>query len=207
MKKRMLAVMLPVAAFVALAGTGFGVWVFNETTAANTSADFIVTNAVSVDAVKAVVSGELTLDQEVVVGSANYEAIADKNNTVSLALSADYTGLTGVEGKYSTGTSTYSYTDVTAASAIKFKYEVKTTIAGGLENYIKLATLTGDDKVEVASAANDAETAKTLAVKFAWIEGKKPDTKQEYVDMVTDLKDGGEINFVVTLIDLAAVAA
>jgi hypothetical protein len=199
MKKRMLAVMLPVAAFVALAGTGFGVWVFNSTTAASDSADFIVTNAVSVDSVKVAVSGELTLDQE----GSDAETILDTNNTISLALSADYTGLTGVEGKY---TDKYTYTDVTAASAIKFNYDVKTEIKGGLATYVKLATLTGDDKVEVASASTDEATAKTLAVKFAWVEGAKPTTKDEYNTMVSAIKNSGEINFTVTLTDLAVAA-
>lgn len=212
MKKRMLAVMLPVAAFVALAGTGFGVWVFQTNASASASADYVVTDAVTIDAVSCTVTGSLKLDQEKAVGSDNYESISDDNNSISLALSADYNGLAGQTGE-ATGND-YTYTPGSAETKIKYNYHIVTSVTGSIATYVKASTVNGvafsvdGNDIAMANVNTDLLTKKDVAVKFAWVSTKKPTTMAEYKTMVDALaaKDS-KITFTITVTSLAAVAA
>ena len=99
MKKRMLAVMLPVAAFVALAGTGFGVWVFQNANAVKASASYNVANAVALNGMTVKSTGTVVLDQSAII------------NSVSLAVGVDYEEIKGNFGTADGNTYTYDSND------------------------------------------------------------------------------------------------
>ena len=188
MKKRMLAVMLPVAAFVALAGTGFGVWVFNTTTAASTSADFTVANAVSVDGLK------LTAKDNKIVIDKTGESDSDLALEYTLGATIDIE-----KGAVGTYTSAYAYTDNKTASSLSVKYNFTVTLAGGMETYFDASVATPEGLTLEGGTYNVTYTAdvvesKDFAITLAWKTDKEPATLAEYTTMNADLKDGGQIN-------------
>jgi hypothetical protein len=187
MKKRMLAVMLPVAAFVALAGTGFGVWVFNSTTEAKTSADFTVTNAVSVDGLT--LTGK---DNTIVIDQGTD---ADLSLTYTLGATIDIEK--GAVGTYTAPD--YVYSDVKTASSLSVKYNFTVTLAGGMETYFTASVGTPSGMGHTGATYDveytaDTSESKDFVITLAWVSEKKPDTLAEYKDMRDDLKDGGQIN-------------
>jgi len=199
MKKRMLAVMLPVAAFVALAGTGFGVWVFNNTTAASTSADFTVANAVSVDG--------LTLTAK------DNKIVIDKTGEPDCDLALEYTlGATIDIEKGAVGTYTapdYAYTDNKTASSLSVKYNFTVTLTGGMETYFDVSVATPEGLTLEGGTYNVTYTAnvvesKDFAITLAWKTGKEPTTLTEYTTMNADLKDGGKINIAASVASASA---
>ncbi len=150
MKKNLLAVLLPVVAGVALSGTGFGLWVFNETVSAksigasmelqpainvqnNMNVTLSVTNSVTED------SGEHTkmiFDEE-------YKTKGSW--TVTLTVSITYEQLTGELAKYENGAYDYSVPTYSDQGELptklgRYKITVDNTISTSLANYVKLDT-------------------------------------------------------------------
>ena len=180
MKKRMLAVMLPVAAFVALAGTGFGVWVFNNTNSASASADYTVTDAVAMDG--------LTLD------------LTDKSLTLDQnAFDLQIAGTIGAKidiahGGVGTATAatTNTWEDSTKTATLTANYNVAVT--NGLSTYITVKNV----KVGTAEAQTTGfkfsqswtattNDSKALVINFDW--ASKPSTIDEYKAMVTAIQN------------------
>ena len=175
MKKRMLAVMLPVAAFVALAGTGFGVWVFQNANAVKASASYNVANAVALNGMTVKSTGTVVLDQSAII------------NSVSLAVGVDYEEIKGNFGTADGNTYTYDSNDA-ANTAIKVEYKVEVAISAGLAEYIKCDTIGGEAAgTTMTFASVTADTTDTtdqdLAVVFSWNVGKKPTTLAEFTTM------------------------
>jgi hypothetical protein len=196
MKKRMLAVMLPVAAFVALAGTGFGVWVFNTNSTATAYGDFEVTDAVSMDKmILDLTDKKITLDQDTTNNMSDF-AIGGKIGVTTIDTSKGMVGSANASG-------TYTYTGTgTDMSSLKANYNVTVTVGGGLATYIDVATIKVGTAEAVAAvsgakktfaqtfALTDTSDKKDLAITFKWNDGEKPQTMDAYKKMVTALADG-----------------
>lgn len=151
MKKNLLAVLLPVVAGVALSGTGFGLWVFNETVSAksigasmelqpainvqnNMNVTLSVTNSVSED------SGEHTkmiFDEE-------YKTTGSW--TITLSVSITYEQLIGELANYETDHYVYSEptysadSDELSTKLGRYKITIGNTISTTLATYVKLDT-------------------------------------------------------------------
>ena len=196
MKKRMLAVMLPVAAFVALAGTGFGVWVFNETAVATANASYKIENAVSTG-MTAKATGTVVLDQAAI------------RNGISIAVGVNYEEIKGNFGTANGETYSYGKNDL-AASAVKVEYNVAVALSADLAEYIKCDTIGGEaagttktfDSITVSTTS---DTDQDLAVVFSWADGKKPETAVAYKTMNDKLADE-TIKFTVTATKVALAA-
>jgi hypothetical protein len=194
MRKSLLAVVLPVAAFVALAGTGFGVWVFNTTTESKVGADFVVTNAVSLDGLQASTSGILTLDQA-------DDTFTTQSNVV-LNVKANYEAIQGVKGDAADKSTSYTYTD-NAASGATLKLNIAGVIAGGLEKYVaidSIANVTAGVSAPITLGTTET-VSEDYAVTFKW--SAKPTTLQGYKDMLKDAKTSTVI-FTVSVNSLVA---
>ncbi len=199
MKKRMLAVMLPVAAFVALAGTGFGVWVFNETTAASAGANYTVTDAVAMNGLTlSLTDKELVLDQtasDLQISGTIGATIDMEHGGVGTANAADATKNT--------------WADSTESQTLTAKYNV--AIANGLSEYITVK----DVKIAEADAQTsgfsfaqtwtaDATDSKAITVNFEWT-AKKPSKMSDYTAMIAAIKDKA-IAVTVSVSDVAFAA-
>jgi len=184
MKKRMLAVMLPVAAFVALAGTGFGVWVFNTASSASQVASYNVTNAISVGAISITADdNSITLDQ--------------KNSDLQLKYSTKVTASEVVGGGRTGGTAYSDWANNSAATAdIDVTYNFKVELNEKMSTYLNNATITstassykaGDFVQKYTSVANNTVETETYTINFTW--KAQPNTLAAYNKMLTDLKTG-----------------
>ena len=185
----MLAVMLPVAAFVALAGTGFGVWVFNSTTEAKTSADFTVTNAYSVGAISITADdNSITLDQN----NPDFQLKYVTTSNVTEALG----------GSSAAGESQGAWKDNTTSDTFKVKanYKFEVVLGGGLENYIAIKSINRETSnavtsgtafdVTYSSVTKDSDLTETYDIEFKWNSDKKPATIGAYTTMVDAVKTG-----------------
>jgi hypothetical protein len=198
MKKRIDLLILPIVAFAAIAGTGFGAWYFvTNNTTATAGANFEITAAKSVGDFTVATSGKIILDQTAAmtagVGDANRPALVVTNGDVSTTGSYD-----GVASNNGTSYS-YSYSSGTALDT-KVYYTISCTIGGGLETYVSLTGITNTtDAYKVT--IDGSKVSATLYPQFAWT-AAKPETKAAYDTMVTNCAEG-TIVFTVTL-DTAA---
>ena len=152
MKKNLLAVLLPVVAGVALSGTGFGLWVFNETvTEKSIGASMELQPAINIQnnmkVTLSVTNSESTDSEE------HTKMIFDEEykNTgyweVTLSVSITYEQLAGELAKYDTDTKGYQYSEPTysdqgelSTKLGRYKITVDNTISTPLSNYVKLDT-------------------------------------------------------------------
>jgi hypothetical protein len=201
MKKRMLAVMLPVAAFVALAGTGFGVWVFNETSNVSTHAGYSVTNAYSVGAIilaKGTAAGDDTIT-------------LDQNNPDFQLKYVTTSGVTeALGGSSAAGESQGDWTANAASDTFKVKanYKFEVVLGGGLEKYIAIKSIDRETNnavtsgsafdVTYASVTKNSVLTETYNIEFEWKPDMKPTTIAAYNTMVGDV-DTGTITLTATL--------
>jgi len=213
MKKRMLAVMLPVAAFVALAGTGFGVWVFNTTTAASKDASYNVANAVSVGALTLAPTN--TGDDKIVLdGDTSKEDLTLSYNTTITA--------SEVVGGGKTGGDTYSnWADNDASTTdIDVKYNFKVELKGGLNDYLTAAvacstnkdfSANGTDYVKkYASVKASDKKTETYTITLAWKttgSNVKPTTLDAYNTMLGAMKAVDTGIYITASVVSAALAA
>ena len=147
MKKNALAVLLPVAAGVALSGTGFGVWVFNkDIEAQNAYAGLQVEPAITLESM-----------DEAIVTVTNSNDPDDKNNrvifdqdyigateawTIDIDCTINYSTINGIIGtttKGSTSWDTGTKLDEAAIKAALSKVTVTATpdFKGGVATYVK----------------------------------------------------------------------
>lgn len=216
MKKSLLSGLIPFAAFIALAGSGFGAWVFSSIETATTSANFKVTNAISLSGLTINVdSSSLTLNQS----SSNFSV----KETVSCAVDFE----DGIIGTYDTDNKAYTYDPYTGTNTLNCNYNLKAYVFGGLANYIYPISITYDsDSLTTTSSSGSCTSAETLGtygsiegtsvqsftssltaeknkktytINFAWcIDSNeetggngtmKPDTQEEYTAMTKIIKD------------------
>ena len=180
----MLAVMLPVAAFVALAGTGFGVWVFNTASTASQVASYNVTNAISVGAISITADdNSITLDQ--------------KNSDLQLKYSTKVTASEVVGGGRTGGTAYADWANNSAVTAdINVTYNFKVELNDKMSKYLNDAAITstassykaGNFVQKYTSVANDTTESETYTIDFTW--KAQPTTLAEYNTMLTDLNTG-----------------
>ncbi len=195
MKKNLLAVVLPVAAFVALAGTGFGAWVFTTgAQSADVNANVLVTDAVTVGDIKAVAGGVITLDQA-----------ENSFGNPTLNVKVDYTAIAGYANQEADGD--LAIMDPADNTAVKFDLKYTVSYAGGVDTYIK-ATKIGDNNlaentVTVSKTNVTADLDETLNVTFAW--QNRPTDVAGYNAMITELKDA-KITYTVEILNLALAA-
>jgi hypothetical protein len=177
MKKRMLAVMLPVAAFVALAGTGFGVWVFNTTTAASAGANYTVTDAVAMDGLTLNLSDKsLILDQGV--------SDLKIGGTIGAKIDIEHGGV-----GTATAATTNEWAPATGDETLKANYKV--AIENGLSAYIAVKDVKVADAAAQETGFSFAQTwtadatddSKALEINFEWTDAK-PTTMKGYTDMI-----------------------
>ena len=198
MKKRMLAVMLPVAAFVALAGTGFGVWVFNNTNAASAGANYTVTDAVAMDGLTLNLTDKsLTLDQN----SSDDLQIA---GTIGANIDIEAGGV-----GTATAATTNEWAGATVGETLRANYKVE--VANGLSTYITVKDVTvGSVKQTTGFSFAQSWTedtlndSKSITVNFAWT-SSKPTTMKGYTDMITAIK-GKAITVTVSVSDVTFAA-
>ena len=217
MKKNALAVLLPVAAGVALSGTGFGVWVFsNNIKAKNAYVGFQVEPAVNFTKFE---------DVDVNVTNANDSDVTDKlvldqdyiNLTsgnawdVTLNWTLDYEVVAGVIGKTDEA-GTYTYKDNTEVSDddITAKFDslsvaTKCTIDGGLKNYVRLDADTQTYKFTETDVDLDS-TNHTIKGEVTFnlyptdtYNGIK--SIEAYKSMVDAIKKDGKLSFELSLIN------
>ena len=219
MKKNALAVLLPVAAGVALSGTGFGVWVFsNKIEAKNAYVGFQVEPAINFtqfedvdvkvsNANDSTVTDKLVLDQDY-VGLATGEAW-----NVTLNWTLDYEVIAGVNGT-TTKDGTYTYTDNTTVEKNDIEnklgslsVKVKTTVDGGLGKYIQASV--GEDSFPLNASGYNIkldDSAKKITgnytFKFAPTSTYNAvKTIELYKDMVKAIKADGKLSFELSLIN------
>ena len=195
MKKRMLAVMLPVAAFVALAGTGFGVWVFNATSNYSTHAGYSVTNAYSVGSIslaKGTKAGDdtITLDQN----NPDFQLKYVTTSNVTEALG----------GSSAAGESQGAWKDNTTSDTFKVtaNYKFEVVLGGGLDNYIAIKSINRETinsnavisgtafDVTYSFVTKDSVLTETYDIEFEWNSDKNPATIEAYTTMVGAVKTG-----------------
>jgi len=190
----MLAVMLPVAAFVALAGTGFGVWVFNATSNGSTThAGYSVTNAYSVGSIslaKGTNAGDdtITLDQ-------NNPDFQLKYVTTSKVTEALGGSSAAGESQGAWGVNTTSDT-----FKVKANYKFEVVLGGGLDNYIAIKSINRETSnavtsgtafdVTYSSVTKDSVLTETYDIEFDWKSDNKPATIDAYIKMVNAVKTG-----------------
>jgi hypothetical protein len=215
------SVILPVAAFVALAGTGFGVWVFDSTQSDQKSGDFEATDAVGLDGLTLDISGNrgIVLDQK--------DSGCDWTIGGTVNVAVDFNaGVVGTAKAYKD----YTYDDATyyGKPTLTYSYGIDITITGGLEKYIAVASIkVGDDAKTVATSSTSptatakfpqtvtdvtvTDNKKAVTATFAWntenLDGDandtmKPSTKAQYDAMVKTLSSG-QINIVASVSDAA----
>jgi hypothetical protein len=197
MKKRMLAVMLPVAAFVALAGTGFGVWVFNETTAASAGANYTVTDAVAMNGLTLELTDkDLVLDQN----SSDLQIAG----TIGAKIDMEHGGVGTAQSEL-----TNKWSDSTGSQTLTAKYNV--AIDNGLSTYIAVKDVKVADAVAQTTGFSfpqtwtaDATDSKAIVVNFEWT-AAKPGNMKAYTDMIAAIKTKA-ITVTVSVSDVAFVA-
>ncbi len=189
----MLAVMLPVAAFVALAGTGFGVWVFNATSNSSTHAGYSVTNAYSVGSIslaKGNTAGDdtITLDQN----NPDFQLKYVTTSNVTEALG----------GSSAAGESQGAWEGNTTSDTFKVtaNYKFEVVLGGGLDNYIAIKSINRETSntvtsgtafdVTYSSVTKDSVLTETYDIEFDWKSGQKPATIGTYITMVNAVKTG-----------------
>jgi hypothetical protein len=194
MKKSIGLTILPIAAFVAIVGTGFGTWYFTaaDSSSKNASFGYVIEKANSVTDFTAHVSGVLALDQ------AGFDS-----NPVQLDINPTLTSTDGVVQSVST--------------------KIDVTIAGGLQNYVYpaeivpegSATMTGSDITSKPTAATNAGISytffatmaneDTFSVGFNWVTMSsedgfgKPSTMEQY-QIMNASSQTGVLVFTVTLL-------
>jgi hypothetical protein len=213
MKKRMLAVMLPVAAFVALAGTGFGVWVFNTTTAASKDASYNVANAVSVGALT--LAPTTTGDDKIVLdGDTSKEDLTLSYNTTITASEVVGGGKTGGDAYAAWGNNDASTNDIDVT------YNFKVELKGGLNDYLTATVActtnsnfatSGTNYVEKYAGlkASDVKT-ETYTITLAWKttgSNVKPTTLDAYNTMLEAMEAEGTGIYITASVVDAALAA
>ena len=218
MKKNALAVLLPVAAGVALSGTGFGVWVFsNNIEAKNAYVGFQVEPAVNFTQFEEVdvkvtnandsnVTDKLVLDQDYI------NATSGEAWDVTLNWTLDYEVIDGVIGATdNAGTYKYDANQTVSDDDITAKYsslsiDATCSITGGLKNYV---VVDGDGKQTINFTKENA----TLDSANHTIKGEVTfnlcpnDTYngiksiEAYKNMVAAIKKDGKLSFELSLIN------
>lgn len=148
MKKNALAVLLPVAAGVALSGTGFGVWVFNKEIAEqNKYVGLQVEPAITLesmeDAIVSVVNKNDTGIKNRIVFDQDYIGVTEAW-TVNIACTINYSTIDGIIGTTTDGSTTWDTGTKLDTSAIKNALDKVTVTAtpdfkGGVATYVKSA--------------------------------------------------------------------
>ena len=219
MKKNALAVLLPVAAGVALSGTGFGVWVFsNKIEAKNAYVGFQVEPAVNFTkfedvGVKVTNTNDSTVDDKLVLDQDYINATSGNAWNVTLNWTLDYEVIDGVIGTTDKA-GTYKYDANTEVSKNDIENKlgsleiyVTTTVDGGLGKYIQ-ASLPKDSFPLNASGYNIKldESAKKITgnytFKFAPTSTyNEVKSIEAYKNMVAAIKKDGKLSFELSLIN------
>ncbi len=220
MKKNALAVLLPVAAGVALSGTGFGVWVFsNEVAAKNAYVGFQVEPAVNFTQFEDVVvnvsnANDTSVTDKLVLDQDYIGLESGKAWNVTLNWTLDYEVIAGVTGTVDKATGSYTYADNTTVSKNdieerlgSLEIKVTTTVAGGLGKYVQASI--GEDSFNlIASGYNIKldESAKKITGNYTFkfaptstYNGIK--TIEAYKEMVAAIKADGKLSFELSLIN------
>jgi hypothetical protein len=217
-KNMILKAVLPVSMALAVVGSGYGVWFFNETSATNTASNLKLTPAVTIDGLKSKVTGDILLDQS--------EDI-NKDNP-NLVLSVNYTKILELDRNYSNQTSTYSNTPATMTTAntntgttgegVSFTYNFTAEIKGGLETYIAFTSIgTANMGIQTSISGSDKytgsldhtaifqNTSDNYPIKLTWKNGypKNINSFAEYQKLY-DIVGKSEV-LITTTIDKASV--
>ena len=174
MKKNLLAVLLPVVAGVALSGTGFGLWVFNENVSQKlVGASMQVEPAINFksDALS-IESFSVTNKNEKFVGTskeANKTIVFDQSDalaasevrwTVNIKVGVTYTALLGTLHSETDGAGTYdTATDVTAYKLDELKAALKLY---QVTVYSPLSRTNGDADCNIKSYLTSSDEFKTV---------------------------------------------
>jgi len=216
MKKRLLTGLIPFTAFIALAGSGFGVWIFNSTETTTSYADFSVTNAVALSGLTmGLDTTSLNIDQ------------TSSSFSIKETVSCDVNFEDGIIGTYDASNKGYTYDPYTGTSTLSCNYNLQAYVFGGLANYIYPTSITCDSKPLTSTSNQGSCTSKTdlgsygsiqgteeqtyttsltannnkktYTINFAWCNDSneetggdgtmKPDTKEEYDSRVSIIKD------------------
>jgi len=180
MKKSLLNTILPIAAFIAISGTGFGVWVFNNTTTTTAYADFSITDAASLDGLTInLIDNNITLDQtasDLVIGG-NLGCNIDLEHGMAGTVNAS---------------NNYEYTTNTTNLSLAVDYQIKVTLGGNLGDYLGVESVTFITTTSSTAPYIFSETytssntyTSTFNVQLKWI--NMPTTKDDYETMVSKL--------------------
>ncbi len=191
MKKNLLAVVLPVAAFVALAGTGFGAWIFSTASSEADVNSYSVTNAYTVGAIDlAKTDDTIVLDQT--------------NPDFAIAYKTDIKVEEAVGGTHGSNDDASAYKDwvdnAAAKANITATYNFGVALGGNLETYLEVKSITrttdntvtngADFTVDYANVGHNDVKTENYAIAFDWKTSAKPETMEAYKAMVTAVKTG-----------------
>jgi hypothetical protein len=157
-KKVLLKTIIPASMAIAVVGSGYGVWFFNNTMAGTSSAaDLKLTAAVCLDGLTSSIKGDVLLDQSADINTDDPTLVltVDYKKILSLSRNADGTTYTN-----NPVTETSSGVAASDDEKISFTYSISTAISGGLENYISIAKIGGNDVTDTTESGAGKETGK-----------------------------------------------
>ena len=164
---------------LALAGTAFAAWEFNESANANANSNVAITADTSVGTLVVNPSAiYLTLDQDLanpVFTSVNY------NNSENAVANADI--ITSLELTYTGSAKSNDVSDVTLSVVL--------TVDPAIATYV---TVSGGDTVPAGTNNANVKTSTYTLPTLAWASGKKPTTQAQYDAMIENL-NGKQITF------------
>ncbi len=180
MKKRFLNTILPIAAFIALSGTGFGFWVFNNTSTVTSYADFSITDAASLDGLTINL-----IDNGIILDQTSSDLTIGGNLGCNIDLEHGMAGTVNASNNY-------EYTTNTTNLSLAFDYQIKVTLGGNLGDYLAVdsvtfITTTSSTAPYIFSATYTSSNTytSTFKVQLKWI--NMPTTKDDYETMVFKL--------------------
>lgn len=197
MSRKILSVVLPALTFLALSGTGFGVWVFQTDTGSNTEhANFEVTDAFSVSGLS------------IAMDSSDDEIVLDESDTdmkVKAYVTASIDFVNGLIGTYKVDDYEYKSADLTSKK-IRVSYTLDSTVGGKLGDFIELSKVyvtTEDDlgttkpfiysKDYTYNNTNNITDTLSFSFLYKWKANKAPSTREDFSNLNTALSDTASV--------------
>lgn len=195
MRKQLGWLAIPFAASLALAGTGFGVWVFVTDSSKQDLVNFKITPGALMANFTATSNGLVLLDQAKPVSDGT--SITIKNGSIET-----YNGVAVTND----GTS-YLYSGVpTTPASFKVNYTIACSITGGISEYIRLVSIGGQTASPALVSVTGSKSSSDFNTSFDWVAGKKPTTFNEYKAMVNACGDASGSSIQYTIVATGADA-
>jgi hypothetical protein len=184
MTKKILSAVLPALTFLALTGTGFGVWVFNADNDSQVEyANYEVTSAAGLNG--------LTLnltDSNIILDASGSDLTIGGNLGCTINLEK------GIVGTVNASNDGYDVTETSGTLDLKVNYHIAIAFTGGIEKYLSTDTITLDSVSPTSSTtydfAKDYSLSGTysyaLSVSFKWT--AFPSSIDDYTEMVKTIK-------------------